>query len=133
MVAEAAKILAGEMPEASQEIAFDLKHRRHLVTRLRRYPKCRFGHEVVRTILNVERPFKDAKASDVLRLIENEVSHLECRRGMEAREGFAPSRLLSRQWLADQPNRLLREIGFEERDLLRVRTSQGSVFVRWTS
>lgn len=137
MVAEATKILHGEMPDASQEIAFDLMHQRHLVTKLRRNPRCRFGHEVVRTILEIERPFKDATTSEVVRLIEQQVgdkiSHLECRRGIERGQGFAPSRLLSEQWLADRGDQPLSALGFEVRDLLRVRTNQGSVFVRWTS
>lgn len=48
MMAEAVRIIGGQAPEQSQEIAFDLFHRQHLVTRLRRNPRCRFDHEATR-------------------------------------------------------------------------------------
>jgi molybdopterin/thiamine biosynthesis adenylyltransferase len=135
MVAEAAKLLGGEKPEASQEIAFDLLHRRHLVTRLRRNPRCRFGHEVVRTILTLDRPFHDVTAAEMLHALEahidGEAMHLECRRGIEPSQGFSPSRMLSWQWLVCQRERKLHELGLAERDRIRVRTNRGSVFVRW--
>jgi adenylyltransferase/sulfurtransferase len=137
MVAEAVKLLNGEKPEASQEIAFDLMHRRHLVTRLRRNPRCRFGHEVVRTILTLDIPFKDVTVAEMLHAVEphidGEAVHLECRCGIEPSQAFSPSRMLSWKWLANQRERRLHEIGFEERDRIRVRTGKGSVFVRWQS
>ena len=120
MVAEAVKLLGGEKPDASQEIAFDLMYRRHMVTRLRRNPRCRFGHEIARTIVTLGGPFKDVTVAMMLRAAEphinGEAVHLECRRGIETVQGFSPSRMLSWKWLLEQRDRRLHEIGFGERD-----------------
>jgi molybdopterin/thiamine biosynthesis adenylyltransferase len=132
MAGEAARILSGNAPAQSEEIAFDLLHRRHLVTRLRHNPRCRFGHEIVSGTVALDRPFDEATAADLLRAIPaDEPCHLECRRGLAPANGFTASRLLSCDWLRSAGIRSLRELGFDAHDMVRVRTSKGSLFVRF--
>jgi hypothetical protein len=132
MAAAVARILSGNAPAHSEEIAFDLLHRRHLVSRLRHNPRCRFGHEIVSGIVALDRPFAEATAADLLRAIPaDEPCHLECRRSLAPANGFTESRLLSRDWLNSAGTRSLQELGFDSHDLVRVRSDKGSLFVRF--
>lgn len=134
MAAEAARILAGEVPEHSHEIAFDLHHRRHLTSRLRHNPRCRFGHEVVRATQNIGARFESTTAGELLAAVlchgKEGAVHIESRRGLGPHGLFAAGRLVSLAWLRDNASRPLGELGFLERDLLRVRTAGASVFLR---
>jgi hypothetical protein len=131
MAAEAARLLDRETQSQSEEIAFDLLHRRQLVSKLRHNPRCRFGHEIVKETLT----FDGHTAGDLLHMIRarlgpGEFFHLEARRGLGNSTAFASSRLLSAEWLADAGPAPLDSLGFHPLDLLRVRTVSGSLFVR---
>jgi hypothetical protein len=69
IAAEAVKILAGPRPEESSEIAFDLFHRRFLVSRLRRNPGCRFDHALLERLM-LGQPFNAATIGDLLEVVE---------------------------------------------------------------
>jgi len=112
--------------------AFDLLHRRQLVSRLRHNPRCRFNHEVVRECLTLDR----VTAADLLGFIR-------ARLGPETL--FSPGRHAAawairpashrpgffRAGLACRGRRCSSEQSwFDPHDLPRVRTGSGSFFVR---
>lgn len=133
MAAEAIRVLGGEIPAEAQEIAFDLFHRRHLVTRLRRNPRCRFDHEVVRDAVVMEPEYARATAADLLALVERRCDgrafHLECKRLPGSGNAFVPGRLIDLDWLRSKPAWTLAQFGFSAADRVRVRTAEGSFFV----
>jgi hypothetical protein len=131
MAAEAVRMLEGETSGESVEIAFDLLHRRQLVSKLRHNTRCRFGHEIVKETLT----FDGHTAGELLHMIRARLGpavlfHLEARRGLGNSIAFASSRLLSTEWLADAGPAPLHTLGFQPLDLLRVRLETGSLFVR---
>ena len=134
MTAEAIRCIGGESERTSQEMAFDLFHRRWLLTRLRRSPACRFDHEVVRVDWTLGKPFAVARLGDLLATLRENIGdaervHLECRRGVGARPGFAPSRLLSLDELRGRAAEPLAALGLTPEDRPRLRWSGGSAFV----
>ena len=98
-------LAGGERPAESRELAFDLRHNRFLESRLRRSPRCRFDHCVVREIAAI---LAEARIADLVDLVEcrfgTRAVHLEGRR-QAANGGFAGTRFL--------PVEALRERGAE--------------------
>jgi hypothetical protein len=127
LVAEAARLLSGQAPEGSYEVAFDLWASRTLRSRLRRAPGCRFDHLVVGGLLPLGRPFARATAGDLLEAVEGaypgQAVHLECRRGL--RIGPQPLRVIPLAALEPRRDRPLGELGLSPSDRLRVRSERG--------
>jgi molybdopterin/thiamine biosynthesis adenylyltransferase len=125
MTAEAVRILSGAAPVESQEVAFDLTHRRFLVTRLRRAPRCRFDHETVSELLRVEA----RTVGDVLAAIKGRFGvtpvHVE-RRGRG-------ERFLTPEHLRPHASEPLTALGFGSGDWLRVRSAERSVFLAFVN
>src|SRR5262249_51239873 len=92
MAAESVRILACTAPADSQEIAFDLFHRRFLVSRLRRNARCRFDHAIVTDTLRLNRDFDSATACDLVAAVESHFGsaavHLEWPRRRAGQDGF---------------------------------------------
>jgi len=95
MAARFLALMAGEAPEESREIAFDLRHNRFLESRLRRSPRCRFDHQVVPEIATIAAA---ARVADLVAMIERRFdtgpAHLEGRRsgGQGLRGHAVPTR-----------------------------------------
>jgi adenylyltransferase/sulfurtransferase len=122
MAAEAVRILAGDCGE-SREVAFDLTHRRFLVSRLRRAPKCRFDHDVVREVVNLE---PAARVGDLLRAAEG-AAQLEFARGLG--DGFRAERFVTLERLRARAGNPLAALGLKPGDHVRVRRGDGGAFV----
>lgn len=133
IAAEAVRLLAGPRPEASSEIAFNLFHRRFLVSRLRRNQRCRFDHAVLAERLTVPRPFEAVTVGDLLDVVQRRYgptpATLEFRRGVFGRGGFTAARFLSPEQLQSRRGEPLAALGLVSEDRVRVRTAGGSVFV----
>jgi adenylyltransferase/sulfurtransferase len=134
MTAEAVRVLTGEGENTSREIAFELYHRRWLVTRLRRAPQCRFDHEIVRTHWRLGKPYHEARVGDLLAALAEDLGpstavHVECRRGVGTVNGFAPARYLSVDVLRDRAGEPLSSLGLTADDRPRVRWATGNAFV----
>jgi molybdopterin/thiamine biosynthesis adenylyltransferase len=133
MAAEAVRLLSGPRPEASYEIAFDLRHRRYLESRLRRAKACRFDHEVVGSRVALGRAFEGTTGADLLGVIDaiaqKESVHLECRRRLFDQGGFGASRLVPREALEGRRGEPLAALGLTAADRLRVRGPRGSAFI----
>lgn len=131
IAAEAVKLLAGPRSEESCEIAFDLFHRRFLVSRLRRNPRCRFDHAVLER-LTLGRTFTAATVGDLLDAVELRFgpmpATLELRRGLFGR-GFTAGRFLAPEQLRTRAAEPLAALGLTADDFVRVRTRDGSAFI----
>jgi hypothetical protein len=128
MAAEATLLLRANA-SASYEIAFDLTHRRHLVTRLRHNRRCRFDHTIPeRATVGV--PFESATAGDLRKVAEGQRVHLECRRGLAPPNGFGPSRMVSPDWLRARAGESLAGLGFHPQDIVRVRYPEKILLLR---
>jgi molybdopterin/thiamine biosynthesis adenylyltransferase len=123
MAAEGMRLLAGEMGAESREISFDLFHRRFLVSRLRRAPRCRFDHSVVREVIRLANP----SVGDLLEAIRQRFGstpvHFESRRGLPGGRFTTPDSLRRR---AGEP---LAALGLVVGDRLRVRSATENVWV----
>jgi molybdopterin/thiamine biosynthesis adenylyltransferase len=133
MTAGALSILTGSVPGESQEIAFDLRHRRFLVSRLRRATGCRFDHAVVREVIRLAGGVVSATVGGLIDTLEKRfVStpvHLECRPGLFGQDGFRAERFVTPERLRPLANRTLAEVGFVAEDCIRVRSATESVFL----
>jgi molybdopterin/thiamine biosynthesis adenylyltransferase len=133
MAAEGVRLLNGSADQESREIAFDLTHRRFLVSRLRRGGKCRFDHAVVGEQLPLRRPFAAATVGDVLEMIEDRFQgsavQVESRRGLFAGQGFSAERFFGWQRLRPHAAESLASIGLQCGDYLRLRHATGQAFV----
>jgi hypothetical protein len=132
MAAEGTRLLAGAAPSTGQEIAFDLLHRRFLVTRLRRAPACRFDHEVMGELLGLGKDFASATVGDLLSAAERTIpglSHLQCRRNLFGSGGFESARLVPVERLRPHAGQPLRALGFTPADRVRARASGRSVWI----
>lgn len=133
MAAEAVRLLAGPAEEHNCEIAFDLCHRRFLVSRLRRNPYCRFDHQVVHDLLPLGVEFEAATVADLLavvsRSIESLPAHLECRRNLLDLGAFDTGRLLAVDALRRRAGEPLAALGLMPSDRVRVRTEGRGVLV----
>lgn len=133
MAAEAVRILSGQAPAESQEIAFDLMHRRFLVSRLRRAPRCRFDHGVVPEGLRLARPFAAAAVGDLLETVARRFGaapvHLEVRPGLFGRGNFGAGRFVTPEHLRRYAGERLAALGFVPEDRIRVRCASESAFV----
>ncbi len=135
MAAECARILAGPGSTESREIVIDLDHGRTLVSRLGRSPHCRFDHEVVSELINLDQPFNRATGRDLISAVKRRFGsasvHLECRRGVHwgdtAREWS--SRFLELNSLRTRSEIRLSELGLDAEDRIRVRSPGSSAFV----
>jgi molybdopterin/thiamine biosynthesis adenylyltransferase len=137
MAARCLDVLAGEAPAQSRELAFDLRHElafdlrhnRFLESRLRRSPRCRFDHEVVREFASL-RP--EARVADLRTLIERRfggrAAHVEGRR-RAGTNGFAPMRFLAVEALQGRDREPLSALGIGPGDGVRVRCGGESLFV----
>jgi molybdopterin/thiamine biosynthesis adenylyltransferase len=122
MAAEAVRILAGERGE-SREVAFDLMHRRFLVSRLRRAPRCRFDHAIVRDVVTLSHK---ARVGDLLRAAEG-AGQLEFGRGLG--DGFRAERFVTLERLRARAGKPLAALGLKPGDHVRVRCDRGGSFV----
>jgi hypothetical protein len=100
---------------------------------LRHNPRCRFHHQVVGRVVPLGIDFDTATAADLLARAVVEAAgqpfHLEWRRHDSGTVGFAPTRLVSVEWLRRSAGRGLVELGFCDRDLVRVRTAPGGSYL----
>ncbi len=132
MTAEAIRILSGQRPAESQEIAFDLMHRRFLTSRLRRAPRCRFDHEVVQRRVRLSSNGQPATVGELLAVVTDQFGdaavHLEWRRGL-ATSGFTRQRHQTPQSLRPRAAEPLTALGLGEGDWIRIRSESGSLFV----
>jgi hypothetical protein len=121
MAARCLDVLAGEAPAQSRELAFDLRHSRFLESRLRRSPRCRFDHEVVRDFVSL-RP--EARVADLLALVERRfggrAAHLEGRR-WTGENGFSSTRFLAVEALRERDSEPVSALGLRAGDGVRVR------------
>jgi adenylyltransferase/sulfurtransferase len=133
MAAEGLRLLAGQGPAENQEIAFDLRHRRFLVSRLRRAPGCRFDHAIVGEVIRPARSFAAATVGELLEVLEARFGgtpvHLECRPGLFGQGGFRAERFVTPERLRPLAGERLAGLGFVPEDRIRVRSATGSVFL----
>jgi hypothetical protein len=135
MAAECARILAGRGSPESHEIALELDHGRSLISRLRRSPRCRFDHQIVREIIELRLPIATATVGKLLAAIEHRFGRapifLECRRGLRLLElqDAWPSRFIDLDRLRWHSDRKLADIGFDSDDRIRVRLPDHSTFI----
>jgi adenylyltransferase/sulfurtransferase len=133
MAAEAVRILGGQAPAESQEIAFDLVHRRFLVSRLRRAPRCRFDHAVIREFIRPAHPHAAATVGDLLETVERRFGaaavHLELRRGLAGGNGFGAERFVTPEHLRPRAGEPAAALGLLPGDRIRVRSGAESVFL----
>jgi molybdopterin/thiamine biosynthesis adenylyltransferase len=134
MTAEAVRLLACAAASMSQEIAFDLFHRRQLTSRLRRAPRCRFDHQTVGETWPLGRTFASATVGDLLAVVaersEGERVHLECRRGVFGGDGFGAARLTTPAALRARAAEPLAALGLTPHDRIRVRGAGAAALVR---
>jgi adenylyltransferase/sulfurtransferase len=133
MAAEAVRLLAGEAGE-SREIAFDLFHRRFLVSRLRRAARCRFDHVVVSERLHLDGDVHTATVGDLLSLVEKRFGqtlvHLEHRRWSSVQQqGFRGERFMTPERLRPRSSEPLAALGLAQGDWIRVRSAAESVYL----
>jgi hypothetical protein len=133
MTAECLRLLAGRAPPESYEVPFDLGHhqlRRYL---LRRAPRCRHDHEVVRATLPLAPAGPAAAVADLLAAIERRFGpapvRVEVRRGVGGRGPLGPTRFLAAESLRPRAAESLAALGFVPGDRIRVTGEDGSVFV----
>jgi molybdopterin/thiamine biosynthesis adenylyltransferase len=128
MAAEALRLLTGQAPAESREVAFDLRHGRFLVSRLRRASRCRFDHAVVREVIRPGGEFASATVGDVLDAVERRFGatpvHLECRPRL-----FPGERFVTPERLRPLAGERLAALGFVAEDRIRVRSATESVFL----
>jgi adenylyltransferase/sulfurtransferase len=133
MTAEAVRLLGGAGSVESQEIAFDLFHRRFLVTRLRRAPQCRFDHAIVTEYLPLGPLVAQATVGQLVRLIESHFGtgpiNLEWRRPLSGSPGFEAGRFVALDLLRHRGEEPLEALGLHPGDWIRVRYSQRSAFI----
>jgi molybdopterin/thiamine biosynthesis adenylyltransferase len=133
MAAEGLRLLAGEAPAESREIAFDLRHGRFLPSRLRRSARCRFDHAVVRETIRPARDYASATVGDVLdavaRRFGSAAVHLECRPRLFGGDGFGAERFLTPERFGPLAGERLAALGFVPEDRIRVRSATESVLV----
>jgi molybdopterin/thiamine biosynthesis adenylyltransferase len=133
MAAEAVRILAGEDGGESREIAFDLFHRRFLVSRLRRAARCRFDHVIVSERLHLDRDVRSATVGDLLGLVEGRFGqalvHLEHRRWSSVQDGFLAERFVTPERLRPRSTDPLAALRLVPGDWIRVRSAQESVYL----
>ncbi len=130
MAAEGLRLLAGEAATESREIAFNLFHRRFLVSRLRRNPRCRFDHAVVRERIRLG---ERATVGGLLAAVEQQFGtapvQIEFRRGLPGGNGFAAERFVAPERLRPRAGEPLMSLGLRPGDYLRARSGSASVWV----
>ncbi|MGD9714330.1 MAG: hypothetical protein AB7V46_20050, partial [Thermomicrobiales bacterium] len=128
MTAEIVNILAGRVPEQSCEHYFDFFNRRFLTSKLRRAKSCRFNHQVVRDVIELNTPFAQATMGDVLdSLIPQFGSQpvvLSTRGGLVL-DSLYPGGIATSEQLAPLSPLRLDDLGFTPSDWIRVQTSEG--------
>jgi adenylyltransferase/sulfurtransferase len=133
MAAEGLRMLAGQAPAESREVAFDLIHQRFLVSRLRRASGCRFDHAVVRETIRPTSGFDSATVGDLLEIVGRRFGdvpvHLECRPGLFGQAGFRAERFVTPERLRPLAGERLAAVGFVPEDRVRVRSATASAFV----
>jgi hypothetical protein len=130
MMAECLRLLGRPAPAESHEIAFDLAHRRFLVSWLRRAAGCRFDHEVVGEAHRLSASYPTATVGDLLAAVASrfgpEPVHLEFRRGLASEQGA--HRFVSPAELAPRAAASLASLGLLPGDRIRARSGTHSVF-----
>jgi molybdopterin/thiamine biosynthesis adenylyltransferase len=135
MAAECARILAGRGFTESREIVIDLDHGRTLLSRLGQSAHCRFDHEVVSELINLDPPFNRATGRDLISAVNRRFDgasvHLECRRGVHWGDTASEwsSRFLDLNSLRTRSEMRLSELGLDAEDRIRVRSASSSAFV----
>jgi hypothetical protein len=133
MAAEAVSILGGQPPADSQDIAFDLLHRRFLVSRLRPAPRCHFEHAVVREVIRPAREYAAATVDDLLEAVERRFGTgtvpLELRRGLPGGDDFRAERYVTPERLRPQAGEPVALLGLLPGDYVRARGGAESVFL----
>jgi molybdopterin/thiamine biosynthesis adenylyltransferase len=133
MAAEGLRLLGGQAPAESREVAFDLRHGRFLTSRLRRSARCRFDHAVVRETIRPARVHASATVGDLLDVVARRFGsalvHLECRPGLFGGDGFRAERFVTPERLRPLAGQRLAALGFASEDRIRVRSATESVFV----
>jgi hypothetical protein len=133
MAGECLRLLGGQAPGESYEVACDLWHHRLQRYRLRRASGCRHDHEVVRAVLPLADHGRPATAGDLLALIEGRFGpapvQIEARRGLSSPGALGPTRFLALDVLRQRADEPLPMLGFVAGDRVRVRGVGGSVFV----
>ncbi len=129
MASRTLALVQGERPTESRELAFDLKHNRFLESRLRRSPRCRFDHRVVREIAMI---LAEARIADLVDLVKcrfgTRPAHLEGRQ-RAANGGFAATRFLPVEALWERGAEPLAALGLGPGDGVRVTSGGESIFV----
>jgi adenylyltransferase/sulfurtransferase len=129
MAARCLSLLEGPAPAESRELAFDLRHNRFLEARLRRAPRCRFDHQVVREVLRIG---PGAAVGDLLDAVGQRFgdrpAHVEGRH-LAGNGGFTATRFLSTEALQTRRGEALAALGLGPGDGVRVRADGESVFV----
>jgi molybdopterin/thiamine biosynthesis adenylyltransferase len=122
-------MMADNAPVESRELAFDLKHNRFLESRLRRAPRCRFDHQIVRDIVPISGA---APLGDLAALIESQLgttlAHVEGRR-LTNRDGLMTSRFQSLAALRARADEPVSGLGVAPGTALRARSGTRSLFV----
>jgi molybdopterin/thiamine biosynthesis adenylyltransferase len=130
MTAECVRLIAGVQPAESYEVPFDLFH--HVLRRftLRRSPRCRHDHEVVRTVIDLGgvAPTVGSLVDAVDQQFGTGPAHLECRRPLRL-PGLGANRFVPLDALRDHWAVSLESAGFRAGDRVRVRGADGSVFL----
>ena len=133
MAAEGLRLLEGEAPAESREIAFDLRHGRFLASRLRRSAGCRFDHAVVRETIRLAFGTVGDLLDVVARRFGTIPVHRECRRGLCGGDGFGAERFVTPERLRPRAGERLAALGFVAEDRIRVRSAAESAFVALSS
>jgi adenylyltransferase/sulfurtransferase len=123
MAAEGVRLLAGEPGAESREISFDLFHRRFLVSRLRRAPRCRFDHRVVGEVIRQRGGTVGELLDAIGRRFGSTPVYLESRRRLLGDRFATPESLRPRA------AETLAALGFVVGDRVRVRSTTESVWV----
>jgi len=123
-------VLSGNLPAESDEITFDLTHRRFLAARLRCAPRCRHDHQVVTDCFPLD---ASASVAELLRLIDRyfgrEPVHLEGRRSLFGNGNLAPRRFVTPDDLRPAAGERLTDLGLMPGDRIRLRSARHSAFV----
>jgi hypothetical protein len=123
MAAEGMRLLAGETTTESHEISFDLFHRRFLASRLRRAPRCRFDHGVIREVIRLPGETVGDLLDAVGRRFGATPVHLESRRRLLGGRFATPESLRPRT------GETLAALGLVAGDRARVRSATENVWL----
>lgn len=130
MMVDWLNLIEGGLAGPSRQIDLAPHDHRVRVSRLRRSSVCRFDHARFESVAHVKTPFEQARVEDLLAALEQQYGsedvELTLRRGVILPEatGFSNGRNSSIRASCLRPHvqRLLADLGFQERDGVRIRS-----------